>query len=224
MADRSPTPVLAETIWDRFQAVGFTPDFGPELSRLLIELYRMLALEGRGITPADVEDLAEGAGVTPELARVFVEKVGERDEYGAVTGIMGLSLNRHPHKFMVHGNELTTWCALDPLFIAPTMTEPVDLESEDPRSGEPIRVSVTPNGVQSYEPATAVVSIVIPESGATDSLESIWGMFCHKVHFFTSRESGERHFSGRDIEVYFLTIEEAFELGRLAFGPIHAQR
>ena len=64
---------------------------------------------------------------------------------------------------------------------------------------------------------------MIPESGTTDNLESIWKMFCHQVHFFTNRESGEQFFSGRDTEVDFLTIKEAFELGRLTFGPIHAQ-
>ncbi len=224
MADLSSTTALAETVWNRFQDVGFTPDFGPKESRLLIELYRRLAVEGCPITTGEVEELAEGADVTSELARTFIEKTAERDEEGAVRGIVGLSLNKHPHKFLVHGNELTTWCALDPMLIAPTMTETVELESDDPRSGEPIRVSVSPGGVQAYEPTTAAVSIVIPESGATDSLESVWKMFCHQVHFFTSRESGEKFFSGRDIEVYFLTIEEAFDLGRLTFGPIHAQQ
>jgi hypothetical protein len=48
-------------------------------------------------------------------------------------------------------------------------------------------------------------------------------MSCQQVHFFTSRESGEQFFSGKDIEVYFLTIEEAFELGRLTFGSVYTQ-
>ncbi|MFV1963032.1 MAG: organomercurial lyase [Acidimicrobiia bacterium] len=224
MVNLSTTSELAKTIWDRFQAVGFTPDFGRKESRLLIELYRRLAAEGRPIPAEEVERLAEGAGITSEVAGAFVEMAGERDEEGALRGIVGLSLNRHPHKFLVQGNELTTWCALDPMLIAPIMTEAVELESDDPRNGEPIRVSVSPSGVQTYEPTTAVVSIVIPESGATDNLETIWKMFCHQVHFFTSRESGEQFFSGRDIEVYFLTMEEAFDLGRLTFGPIHAQQ
>ncbi len=224
MTDDSPTTALAETVWDRFQAVGFTPDFGPDLSRFLIALYRRLAAQGRTITANEIEELAETADVSLELAQMFVEQAGERDEDGTVMGIVGLSLNKHPHKFLVHGHELTTWCALDPMLIAPTMTEAVELESNDPRSGEPIRVSMTPNGVQAYEPATAVVSIVIPGSGATDNLESVWGMFCHQVHFFTDRESGEQFFSGRDIEVYFLTIEETFELGKLTFGPILSQQ
>lgn len=219
----APSTTIAKKVWDRFQAEGFTPDFGPEGSRLLIALYRRLAAEGRPITADELEELAQGAGVTSEEARSLVERAGELDDDGAIRGIVGLSLNPHPHKFLIGGHELRNWCALDPLLIAPTMTEAVELESDDPRSGEPIRVSVSPSGVQAHEPTTAVVSIVVPESGATDSVEAVWMMFCHQVHFFTSRESGEQFFSGRDIEVYFLTIEEAFELGRLTFGPVYAQ-
>ena len=219
----APSTTIAEKVWDRFQAEGFTPDFGPEGSRLLIALYRRLAAEGRPITVGEVKELAKGAGLTTEEARSLVERAGELDDDGAVRGIVGLSLNAHPHKFLVNGHELRNWCALDPLLIAPTMSGDVELESDDPRSGETIRVSVTPSGVQAHEPTTAVVSIVVPESGATESVEAVWMMFCHQVHFFTSRESAEEFFSGRDIEVYFLTIEEAFDLGRLTFGPLYAE-
>ena len=223
MTTTTPSTTTAKKVWNRFQAEGFTPDFGPGGSRLLIALYRRLAAEGRPITTDEVEELAKDADVTSEETRSLIERGGELDDDGAVRGIVGLSLNAHPHKFLIHGHELRNWCALDPLLIAPTMTGAVELESDDPRSGEPIRVSVSPSGVQAYEPTTAVVSIVVPESGATDSIEAVWMMFCHQVHFFTSRESGEQFFSGRDIEVYFLTIEEAFELGRLTFGPVYTQ-
>lgn len=224
MSDQPQTTSLAETVWSRFQSVGFTPDFGPDVSRLLIGLYRLLAAEGRPITPDEVEQLAKTVGVAPEMARMFVEQAGERNEEGAVVGIVGLSLNKNPHRFLIHGHELTTWCALDPMLIAPAMTGPVELESDDPRTGKPILVSVDPDGVQGHDPATAVISIVIPEAGATESLESVWKMFCHQVHFFTSRESGEQFFTGKDFEVYFLSIEEAFELGKLTFGAILAQQ
>ena len=43
-------------------------------------------------------------------------------------------------------------------------------------------------------------------------------MFCHRVHFFASRETGKQFFAGKEHEVYFLTLEEAFALGRLAFA------
>ena len=72
-------------------------------------------------------------------------------------------------------------------------------------------------------PEQAVISIVVPEPGATDSLEAVWMLFCHQVRFFTSREAGEQFFASKAYEVYFLTLEEAFALGRLAFAPLYQQ-
>ncbi len=229
MTTTPTSSALVDKVWGRFQEVGFTPDFGPEGSRLLIALYRRLAAEGRPVTPDEVAELAAQVDVSDEAARDLVEYTTERDDDGSVLGIVGLSLNEHPHTFRVNGRELRNWCALDPLLIVPTMTTDVELESADPGTGESVRVSVAPDGVKGYEPSGAVVSIVVPEpgalpeSGATDSVETVWMMFCHQVHFFSSREAGERFFEGKQFEVYFLTIDEAFELGRITFGPVYEQ-
>ena len=118
----------AETIWERFQEVGFVPDLTTAESRLLIDLYRKLASEGRPVPATQLADLAEVAGVEPEVSEELIRRMGERDDAGDIRGIMGLSLNRHPHRFRVHGNELATWCALDPLVIAPIMTDLVEIE------------------------------------------------------------------------------------------------
>ena len=40
---------LVGKIWERFQEVGFTPDFGPGGSKLLIALYQQLAHSGQPI-------------------------------------------------------------------------------------------------------------------------------------------------------------------------------
>jgi alkylmercury lyase len=219
----SASSTVVERVWQRFQEVGFTPDFGPEGSRLLIAMYRRLAAEGRPINPDEVADLAAQNDVSPDAARELVEHTAERDDDGSVRGIVGLSLNEHPHVFRVNGQELRNWCALDPLLIVPTMTEEVELESLDPAMGASVRATVAPDGLRGCEPAEAMVSIVIPEPGATDSVEAVWMMFCHQVHFFASRGSGERFFEQKEMEVYFLTLDEAFELGRLAFAPVYEQ-
>lgn len=213
----------AETIWQRFQEVGFVPDLTTAESRLLIDLYRRLASEGRPVPATELADLAKVAGVESEVSEELIRRMGELDEAGDLRGIMGLSLNQHPHGFRVHGHELATWCALDPLVIAPIMTGPVDVESNDPINGESVHISVEPNGALSYEPEGAVVSIVIPEPGWPDSVERVWKMFCHQVFFFTDQDSADSYFSESDKELYSLPIEEAFDLGRLLFGPIHAQ-
>jgi alkylmercury lyase len=219
----STQSALVEQVWKRFQEVGFTPDFGPEGSRLLIALYRRLAETGQPVSADEVTAIAHELDMSPEHAAGLVERMGEHDDDGALRGIVGLSLNDHPHRFIVGGHELRNWCALDPLLIVPTMTEEVQLESTDPHTGESVRVSVTNEGIETQQPAEAVMSIVVPEPGATDSVESVWMTFCHQVHFFTSREAGEQFFEDSDYEVYFLTLDEAFGLGRLTFAPVYEQ-
>ncbi len=221
-ATPTQSPIVAK-IWQRFQEVGFTPDFGPEGSRLLIALYRRLAAEGRPITADEVAELAASLDVSPKQTAALIERTAERDDNGVVRGIVGLSLNEHPHRFRVGDHELRNWCALDPLLIAPTMTEDVALESTDPQTGEVVRVSVSPGGVNAQQPEQAVMSIVVPESGATDSVEAVWMTFCHQVHFFTSRQAAEQFFADKEYEVYFLTLEEAFALARLTFAPLSRQ-
>ena len=219
----STPSALVEQVWERFQTVGFTPDFGPEGSRLLIALYRRLAAEGRPVTPDEVSQIAAELDVSSDQAAELIERTAERDDDGAVRGIVGLSLNNHPHRFRVGGRELTNWCALDPLLIVPTMSEDVELESTDPQTGEVVRVSVSPDGVKAQEPEQAVISIVVPELGGFESVEAVWMTFCHQVHFFSSREAGEQFFAAKDHEVYFLTLEEAFALGRLTFARVYEE-
>ena len=106
----------------------------------------------------------------------------------------------------------------------PAMTEDMRLESADPQTGELVRVAVTADGIQTQEPADAVMSIVVPGPGSTDSVGAVWMMFCQQVHFFGSRASAEQLFQDKDEEVYFLTLAEAFTLAGLVFAPLYAQR
>ena len=78
-------------------------------------------------------ELAVSVDVSPAETAAMTERTRERDDDGAVRGIVGLSLNEHPHRFRVGDHELHNWCALDPLLIMPTMTVDVALESADPR-------------------------------------------------------------------------------------------
>lgn len=222
------SPVAGRTsvdgIWGRFRDVGLIPDFGREGSRLLVALYRRLATGGRPIPAEEVADLALAAGMSPEAASAFLEPFSERDADGALFGVAGLSLADHAHRFVVHGHELTTWCALDPLLIVPVMGEAVVVTSHDPRSGASIEVVAAPEAVRSVHPPTAVVSIVVPEEVAAGSVEEIWGMFCHHVHFFTDAASAEAHLADDRREVHLLPVAEAFKLGRVVYEAVHAAR
>ncbi len=225
MASTTPARTeLIDDVWKRFQEVGFTPDFGPGGSKLLVALYRQLARDGEPISLADAMLTADRLGVSNEDAKGLIENLSEQAEDGAIRGIVGLSLNDHPHTFRVGDVELRNWCALDPLLVVRALDRQVTIESADPSSGELVQVTATADGIQTCEPLTAVISVVVPEPGATRDLESIWMTFCHQVYFFESQETAERFFADKeDMEVYYLTVEEAFELGGLTFGPLYRQ-
>ncbi len=63
------------------------------------------------------------------------------------------------------GKELYAWCSLDTLFIPGLLGEDAEISSTCPVSGDPIRLRVTPAGVQNFSPPDAVVSIVLPNVG-----------------------------------------------------------
>ena len=166
-------------------------DPGPDLSRLLIRLMRELA-QGRPVPRVRVDQIIGDLGIAREGAYRFLREVAERDADGNVVGIMGLSLNDTPHRFYVNGAQMSAWCAEDTLFLPAVLDQTATVESKSPVSGERIRLTVSPQGVQEVDPAGAVVSIVIvdPDNPNMGSVEAIWGAYCHYTFFFASRGGG----------------------------------
>ena len=99
-----------------------------------------------------------------ELARMGVQI----DEQGNVVGA-ALTARQTAHRIQVGGKELYAWCALDTLFIPGLLGEEAEVSSTCPASGEPVRITVTPDGVRDFRPADAVVSIVLPNGGHAPS-------------------------------------------------------
>ncbi len=109
------------------------------------------------------------------------------------------------------------------MFIPEILDKTARVASKDPETGQEIRLIVTPHGVDSIEPATAVCSFpLLDESQFNTSATNVMGSFCHFVFFFASLESGERWATGHEGASLY-SIEEAFELGRRfnerSFGP-----
>jgi len=199
----------------KYSKPGGLLDYGPDLSRLLVRLMRELA-QGRPIPKERVDRIVADVGSDPEEARKLLREVTERDADNSVVGIMGLSLNDTPHRFYVNGTRMYTWCAEDALFLPAVLGQTATVESKSPVSGERVRLKVSPQGVEEVDPPGAVVSIVIvgPGDANMGSVKAIWGTFCHHIFFFASREEAERWAAGRD-DIEILSVDEAFELGRL---------
>lgn len=208
---------LARTL----QEAGIRQAFTPEVSRLTIHLWREVA-KGRPLSSERVEQIASALDLSQQTAHEVLDKMCERNSDGNVVGIAGLSQNQHPHRFTVNDIQLATWCAWDSLFLPMMLQQTAEVSSPCPVTGEVIRLTITPEGVTSYQPASAVISIVIPQptTRGLECVEEIWTTFCQHVHFFASPQAAQEWVTTRGQEITILTIEEAFELGRLTFSEV----
>ncbi|MDN5747082.1 MAG: organomercurial lyase MerB [Pseudonocardia sp.] len=172
--------------------------------------------------PALLRELARGRPVTVEdLARVTGRSAAEvrdglgglsnteYDEHGAVVG-HGITLRETPHRFTVDGQVLYTWCALDTLIFPTVLDRPAHVVSPTPGSGEPVTLTVDPAaGVTALDPATAVVSVLVPDGGSS----SVRASFCDQVHFFAT-PAAARDWLAEHPGGTVLSVADAFDLGR----------
>src|SRR5574341_524290 len=210
-----------DRISENLREAGIRQAFTPDVARLTVLLWREIA-RGGPISPERVEQIASALDIQQDTAQEVLQKMCERDGDGNVVGIAGLSQNRHPHRFTVNGTRLSTWCAWDSLFLPVMLQQTAEVSSLCPATKEVIRLTIAPEGVTSYQPASAVISIVIPEPSkqGLESVEEIWMTFCNHIHFFSSPRAAQEWFAARGQEIAILSIEEGFELGRLALGEI----
>ncbi|MGH8529513.1 MAG: alkylmercury lyase MerB [Nevskiales bacterium] len=186
------------------------PKLDNAAQRLSLALYRQLA---RG-EPVSTTRLAaavdrDASAVSEQLSQwpgVFY------DEQGAVIGYWGLSIHPMAHRFRVNGRNLYTWCAWDSLFIPELLGETAHVESFCPVTRTPIRLTVTPQGVEDLQPATAVMSLMLPAHSSV--MSDIAARFCHYVHFFESANAATRWLP-ENPSTMVVGVGEGFELGRM---------
>ncbi|GAB2883022.1 organomercurial lyase MerB [Streptomyces deserti] len=159
--------------------------------------------------PVTITALAARAGRTEEEVQAALAAMPdtEYDAEGRIIGF-GLTFNPTPHRYETHGRTFYTWCALDTLVFPAILGENARVTSPCRATGEPVRLTATPEGPRNVEPASAVVSLVTP--GAPASVRS---SFCNQSHFFTSADAAKdwlaEHPEGR-----VLPVADAYETGR----------
>jgi alkylmercury lyase len=188
--------------------------YGPGHLRLLLQVMRELA-HGSPLTEASVNHLIAHLGIAPDAAQQFLRELTERDADDQIVGALGLSLSNHPHRLVVEGVALSAWCALDTLFLPALLLQSGTIESPSPVTGSVIQLRVSPTQVEEVSPTNAAISLALVDLAdeRMSSVEAIWGAFCNHVHYFSTREEGERWASGRD-SIAILSVEEGFALGR----------
>jgi alkylmercury lyase len=142
---------------------GAVVDISAQERRIAVSLYQLLA-QGDPVTPAA---LAARSSVPEAVVLGTLESWPGvfRDDDGRVVGFGGLAIPEMSHHFHAEGGKpIYAWCALDPFLIVPVINRPARVESTDPITGEPIRMTVTPEGVEDVSPASAVVSFLAPDN------------------------------------------------------------
>ena len=116
-------------------------DFGPGLSRLLVQTWKSLA-KGDPVSPGEVERIARDLGVEQTEADGFLRRMSERDASDNIVGVIGLSLNDHPHQFTIDVVALRRWCVADVRFLPAILRGAAEMESKSPLTGEIVRLPV----------------------------------------------------------------------------------
>jgi alkylmercury lyase len=178
--------------------------------RIIIELYRLL---GRG-EPVSVVALAERTGRSePEVESTLHPWPGVfRDHEDRIVGFWGLTVKEiSPHEIFVDGRKLWTWCAWDTLFLPRLLGGALDVRSRCPVTGRAVGLRVSPDEVETVEPAEVVVSFLQPNGRFEADMITT---FCHYVHFFADEAAGLQ-WTSEHPGTFLLSPEEAFEIGRL---------
>ncbi len=192
------------------------PPLDRDAQRLARELYRQLA-QGE---PVPLEDLATALDLPMPEVKALLQ--GEQlkgwafyDDQDRIIGFRGLAVRKMPHRFVVDGRTLYTWCAIDSLFIPEILGQTAQVESRDPNTGAVIRLTVTPDGVQDAQPADTVMSILLgdPEVVTTNPTK-VMASFCHHIFFLESPETGADWTAQHGEGTFLVTLDEAFALGK----------
>jgi alkylmercury lyase len=182
--------------------------------------YREL-VKGMPVTPAELARAAQlpADAVTTAIARL--PGLAQVDPEGRIFGFLGLTLRETPHRLVVAGRTLYTWCAWDTLFIPRVLNAEAHVESRCPITGRPIRLDITSCGVASVVPSEALMSFQVecePGGGRKPS-RSVVNACCGDIHFFSSPAAAGLWHSQHPRGMV-LGLDQAWELARLFVDEI----
>lgn len=215
-----------EQYWKALDAA--LPVFSPEEQRVAMTLYSELA-KGQ---PVDAAQLGRALGVPADEAQAFLDRESFKvfiypDDNGRVLGFGGLAVTPMHHRLKMDDRILWTWCAWDSVFIPEILGKRAHVLSPDPESGESVRLVVTPHGIESAEPESAVLSFLLPDAHDFVNSSNVIKKFCHFIYLFTSRASGEQ-WVAKNPGTFLYSLDDAFALAKRVnartFGSELAQR
>lgn len=193
------TAELAETLIGSWEAAP------PSILKITTALVRLLQ-HGKPVTP---EELASATGLGAGVVVKLTRRLGaEFDDEGNIVG-WGLTLIPTPHKYRANGKDLFAWCAVDTISFPSILNHTAVIESPDPITGEIVRLTVTPDGVEGLEPSSAVMSWSL-----NSDLYNIRGTFCNLVHFFAEQQTAADYVSNNP-GLVTVPIADVFEAAKI---------
>lgn len=188
----------------------------PNVAQLVATLYRELA-KGTPITSEELERLTVAAEIPAELVKAAAAQWLELDASGNMIGFGGLSLKPTRHTLRLDDRSFYLWCALDGFLVAHVLGRPVSIETRCPMTETAIRVRASPSAVVEVEPASSVMSIIIPESTCACTVANTRQGFCDLVSFYRSADIARDALKGRGT---VLSMDEAFALAGELMSPL----
>ena len=169
--------------------------------------------------PISAEEFANNLGFSLKETQILMQgsrKSGaDFDDKGRMIG-NALTLRPTAHRLEIGDRTLYAWCALDTLFLPGLIGKTAEVKSTGAASRVPIRLTVAPTGVQQFDPASTVLSVVIPgisQACEPDQKGGAEGAACSSMNFFATREEAEEYL-GAGTDVSILTVGQASELAQ----------
>ena len=188
-------------------------------SHSLTSLLLKLLTEGY---PVSAAQLAELSGLPLKQIEAAFNRFeiagGEFDNNGNLVGA-ALTLNPTPYRFRVNGKQLFTWCSLDAIFLPGLLEQTAEVESICPVTGEPITLTITPNGIGEASPEQTVLSVTVPGVSCATGESCLPNKTgpqsdaCSQMHFFSSREAADVWLKDHPGVVVF-SLDQAYRLAR----------
>ena len=206
MSDDLPQTGLTDRLVASLMA-SVTPAGSARTSPALYRTLLRLLAQGEPVTIAQLA-VAAGQPLDDVESTVAGWPDTEYDEQDRIVG-WGITLRPAPPRFAVDSRQLYTWCALDTLFFPTVIDRRAHVESSCHATGVPIRLTVDPaDGVIALDPATAVVSLVIPER-----MRSVRTAFCNPGRFFVAADAA-RDWQATHPGMHVLRVADAYQAAR----------
>lgn len=174
MAETLDPHRLADSLMLELAGRGWAPDHG----RLWKSALRLLA-QGE---PVSVDRLAEAMGWPTQTVRAALQE-DPAVEWDAAGRVIGWGLTLRPTAFRLEwgGHSVWAWCALDTLLFPIVLGREARVEARCARSGQPIRFTVSPEGIREIHPPEAVLVLAAPRAGG-----DIRAAFCARTVFLAT--------------------------------------